>query len=244
MRETTINETLKTRLLRARSIREPRASAALDIRYPLEIGSTLRSSEWFVRRVCSACSLAPRNASAWLTKSVGLRWQNGSAQTALALETELRDSGIVLLARAGQHDRLGNLRHAGVGCLPSAFELLGERRYVRAQAAQASNIWLENTHVDSPRQRQNRIERPACSASSMLLLWSSSAIGVWFLLDFGRQFNKSPDCFSTRREVGLTAAPVVYRPQKMLGHSHLKRAILGASRWAATRASGADHFLY
>src|SRR5215813_9078908 len=78
----------------------------------------------------------------------------------------------------------------------------------------------------------------------MLLLRSSSAIGVWLLLNFGRQFNKSPDCFGTRWEVGLAAAPVVYRPQKVLRHPHLKWAILGASRWAATRAMAADHFLF
>src|SRR5262249_47832235 len=76
----------------------------------------------------------------------------------------------------------------------------------------------------------------------MLLLWPSSAIGIWLLLDFGRQFNKSPDCFSTRWEVGLAATPVVYRPQKLLRYPHLKRAILRAFRWAATRPIGADHF--
>jgi len=56
----------------------------------------------------------------------------------------------------------------------------------------------------------------------MLLLWPNSAIGIWLLLDFGRQFNKSPDCFSTRWEVGLAATPVVYRPQKLLRYPHLK----------------------
>jgi hypothetical protein len=76
----------------------------------------------------------------------------------------------------------------------------------------------------------------------MLLLWSSLAIGVWLLLDFGRQFNKSPDCFSTRREVGLAAAPVVYRPQKLLRYPHLKQAILRAFRWAATGPFTAGHF--
>src|SRR6266446_2956316 len=80
-------------------------------------------------------------------------------------------------------------------------------------------------------------------ALRMLLLWPNSAVGVWLLLDFGRQFNKSPDCFSTRREVGLAPAPVVYHSQKLLGYPHLKWAILGASRWAATRAMAADHFL-
>jgi hypothetical protein len=78
----------------------------------------------------------------------------------------------------------------------------------------------------------------------MLLLWPSSVIGVWLLLDFGRQFNKSPDCFSTRWKIGLAAAPVVYCPQKVLRHPHLKWAILGASRRAATRAMVSDHFLY
>ena len=41
------------------------------------------------------------------------------------------------------------------------------------------------------------------------------AVGVGLLLDFGRQFNKSPDCFSTGGEVELGAPPVVYRPQKL-----------------------------
>src|SRR5262245_19055551 len=72
----------------------------------------------------------------------------------------------------------------------------------------------------------------------------SSAVALRLFLDFGRQFNKSPDCFSTRWEVGLAAAPIVYRPQKVLRHPHLKWAILGASRWVATRAMVANHFLF
>src|SRR5262249_32987751 len=76
------------------------------------------------------------------------------------------------------------------------------------------------------------------------LLWLISAVAIWLLLDFARQFNKSPDCFSTRWEVGLAAAPLVYRPQKVLRHPHLKWAILGAFRWAATRAMAADHLLF
>jgi hypothetical protein len=121
--------------------------------------------------------------------------------------------------------------------------MLGRHCFVRAQAAQAApNIRLESLHVALSAQRQNRIERPACSASSMPLLWPSSAIGVWLLLDFGRQFNKSPDCFSTRWEVGLAAAPVVYRPQKLLRYPHLKQAILRAFRWAATGPVAASHF--
>jgi hypothetical protein len=76
----------------------------------------------------------------------------------------------------------------------------------------------------------------------MLLLWASSAIGVRLLLDFGRQFNKAPDCFSTRREVGLVAAPVVYCPQKLLRYPHLKQAILRAFRWAATGPVATGHF--
>jgi hypothetical protein len=76
-----------------------------------------------------------------------------------------------------------------------------------------------------------------------MLLWPSSAIGFWLLLDFRRQLNKSPDCFSTRWEVGLAPAPVVYRPQKMLRYPHLKRAILRAFRWAATGPISAGHLL-
>jgi hypothetical protein len=49
-----------------------------------------------------------------------------------------------------------------------------------------------------------------------------SAIGVWLLFEFGRQFNKPPDRFSTRWEVALGPAPVVYRAQKLLGYPHLK----------------------
>jgi hypothetical protein len=69
-----------------------------------------------------------------------------------------------------------------------------------------------------------------------------SAIGVWLLLDFGRQLNKSSDCFSTRWEVGLASAPIVYRPQKLLRYPHLKRAILRAFRWAPTGPAAASHF--
>src|SRR5260370_38897538 len=72
----------------------------------------------------------------------------------------------------------------------------------------------------------------------------SSAIGVWLHLDFGRHFNESPDCFGTRWQVGLAATPVVYGPQKLLRYPHLKWAILGASRWAATRAMAAYNFFY
>jgi hypothetical protein len=65
---------------------------------------------------------------------------------------------------------------------------------------------------------------------------------IGLLLDFGRQFNKSPDCFSTRRKVSLGPAPVVYHPQKLLRYPHLKRAILRAFRWAATGPVAAAHF--
>jgi hypothetical protein len=75
-----------------------------------------------------------------------------------------------------------------------------------------------------------------------LLLWPSSAIGVWLFLNFGRQFNKSPDCFRARWEVGLAAAPVVYDPQKLLRYPHLKGAILRTFRWAATGPVTAGHF--
>src|SRR5262245_57677165 len=77
----------------------------------------------------------------------------------------------------------------------------------------------------------------------IMLPWPTSAIGVWLLPDFNRQFNKSSDCFSTRWEIGLAAAPVVYRPQKLLRYPHLKRAILRAFRWAATRPNAAAHFV-
>src|SRR5262245_1721900 len=82
----------------------------------------------------------------------------------------------------------------------------------------------------------------ACDFALSSTVPPTSAIGVWLLLDFDRQFNKSSDCFSTRWEIGLTAAPVVYRPQKLLRYPHLKRAILRALRWAATRPNAAVHF--
>jgi hypothetical protein len=75
-----------------------------------------------------------------------------------------------------------------------------------------------------------------------MLLWPTSAIGVWLFLDFDRQFNKSPDCFSTRWKIGLAATPVVYHPQKLLRYPHLKQAILRAFRWAATGPIAACHF--
>src|SRR5262245_58902793 len=78
----------------------------------------------------------------------------------------------------------------------------------------------------------------------MVLHWPSSAIGVWLLLDFSRQFNKSPDCFSTRWEVALAAAPVIYRSQKLLRYPHLEQAILRAFRWAATGPIAACHFYH
>jgi hypothetical protein len=81
--------------------------------------------------------------------------------------------------------------------------------------------------------------RPTVSHDPTL---AASAIGVRLLFNFNRQFNKSSDCFSTRGEVGLAAPPVVYRPQKLLGYPHLKRAILRALRWAATRPNAAAHF--
>jgi hypothetical protein len=74
------------------------------------------------------------------------------------------------------------------------------------------------------------------------LPWRSSAVGVWLLPDFGRQFNKSPDCFSTRGEVGLAPAPVVYGPQKLLRYPHLKQAILMVFRWTASGPLAAGHF--
>jgi hypothetical protein len=143
------------------------------------------------------------------------------------------------------------MRHADVGGTPSSLGLLGQKRYVRAQAAQAaSNIWLgQPLRKHSSRHRRNLIECPPGSASRWilslhfwLLLRLSLPIGVWLLLDFGRQFNKPPDCFSTRWEVGLAAAPVVYRPQKLLRYPHLKRAILRVFRWAPTGPVAAAHF--
>jgi hypothetical protein len=76
----------------------------------------------------------------------------------------------------------------------------------------------------------------------MPLLPPISAVAIWLLLDFARQFNKAPDCFSTRREVGLAAAPVVYRPQKLLRYPHLKQAILRAFCWTAKGPLAAGHF--
>jgi len=55
---------------------------------------------------------------------------------------------------------------------------------------------------------------------------SSSAIGIWFLLFPNRYFNHSSNCLGTRRDVDLTAAPIIHHPQKGLRYPHLKRAIL------------------
>jgi hypothetical protein len=49
------------------------------------------------------------------------------------------------------------LRHAGVGGSASAFELLGQHCFVRAQPAQAaSNIWLESLHLGTLRGKQSK----------------------------------------------------------------------------------------
>jgi hypothetical protein len=65
------------------------------------------------------------------------------------------------------------MRHADLGGTPSAFELLGQHRYVRAQAA--SNIWLGSIHL-------------RCSRRSA---FSSAADGVvGSVLALGRY----PDC--------------------------------------------------
>jgi hypothetical protein len=58
---------------------------------------------------------------------------------------------------------------------------------------------------------------------------NSSALGIWLLFDFGREFNKSPDCLGARWEVGLAAAPVVYHSQKLLRCPHLKQNDLEAA---------------
>jgi hypothetical protein len=50
---------------------------------------------------------------------------------------------------------------------------------------------------------------------------------------FCYQRNHPPNRFGTRWEVDLAAAPVVDRPQKVLGYAHLKRTVLGALRWPA-----------
>ena len=67
----------------------------------------------------------------------------------MALETELRDSGIVYTYPPGHHDRLSISRHADVDRLPSAFELLGQRRYVCGVRAEqtVSNIWLSSLYI-------------------------------------------------------------------------------------------------
>ena len=96
-------------------------------------------------------------------------------------------------------------------------------------------------HVAHPTVRTRLLPKRS-NTDAVPPLWPTSAIGVWLLLDFNRQFNKSSDCFSTRWEVGLAAAPVVYHPQKLLRYPHLKRAILRALRWAATRPNAAAHF--
>jgi hypothetical protein len=39
---------------------------------------------------------------------------------------------------------------------------------------------------------------------------SLSAIGIWLVLHFDRQFHQTPDRFGTRRKVDLASAPVVH----------------------------------
>jgi len=122
---------------------------------------------------------------------------------------------------ARQHDNLGishamlvwAARHPHLGSwVNTAFS-------ARKLRKPRSNIWLGRIHVSTLRgSDQILIEGPP----------AHSAIGVWLPLDFRREFNKSPNRFGTRREIGLAAAPVVYRPQKLLRYPHLEQAILRA----------------
>jgi hypothetical protein len=105
--------------------------------------------------------------------------------------------------------------------------------------------------------RQRKLEEANCRQGQRLSLsrllafycglgeWSSSrlrsAIGIWLLFHFGRQFNHSPDCFGSRGDVHLSAAPVVHSSQKCFRDSHLKWAILQAFRWATGGAIIAGH---
>jgi hypothetical protein len=54
------------------------------------------------------------------------------------------------------------------------------------------------------------------SSSALAAMESCSAIEIKLPLHLGGQFNHSPDCFSTGRDVGLAAPPVVDGSQKIL----------------------------
>ena len=56
------------------------------------------------------------------------------------------------------------MRHAGVGGTPFTLGLVGQNRYVRAQAAQAaSNIWLGSIHLKPLRGSVKKPDRRRCS---------------------------------------------------------------------------------
>ena len=118
------------------------------------------------------------------------------------------------------------------GCMPHTCQVGDRIRSVRGLTSTCCSSDCPDKAVDPSAQNTDAVPP----------LWPTSAIGVSLLLDFSRQFNKSSDCFSTRWEVGLAAAPVVYHLQKLLRYPHLKRAILRALRWAATRPNAAAHF--
>lgn len=55
------------------------------------------------------------------------------------------------------------------------------------------------------------------------------------------KFDQPPYCFRSRRQIVLSAAPVVYNPQELLGNPHLKQAIVGAFRWATKGGAAISH---
>jgi hypothetical protein len=164
--------------------------------------------------------------SASITRSRPCDWRRRRERLApqLALRTSLR------LANGRQGQKNGPVAEIR----PAQAQRVGEPNRQAGQVVEGEQVAVIGcVPLTKPSTR--------LSGTLRMLLWPSSASSVWLLLDFAPQFNESSDCFSTRGEVALAAAPVVYDPQKLLRYPHLKQAILGTLRWAATGPVD-DHF--
>ena len=103
------------------------------------------------------------------------------------------------------------MRHAGVGGRPSAFELLGQHRYLRAQAA--SNIWLGSLYVSIA----GNLDPPSRLRPFRLHLRSRHECAVSYLSSLIlRKFGKI--CKATPCKVGQSRPPSL-----LLGESQLNQ---------------------
>src|SRR5262249_12252139 len=97
------------------------------------------------------------------------------------------------------------MRHAGVGGTPSAFEVVGQHRFVRRQAKvtqTASTFWLATLYVSTLR---SLVEGSACSARRAC----RQSRPPPFSLSREGQLNQPPQRLRSRWRVRLLGSPRV-----------------------------------